>query len=70
MRDDLDALLVEFFAACCRGVHGQAGQRVPTLFEVLVRDEQLGDEVAGVAVDGRDADVARHDGYRVLSTHA
>lgn len=54
--DDLDAQLGELLAFFGVGVEGKAGDGLDGGFEGLVCEQELGDEEAGVAVYGGDAD--------------
>ena len=60
VRDDCRALLGQLFAVRIIGMQGEAGNRVDALREVLISKEEFGQEVAGMAVDGGDAEFARH----------
>lgn len=59
--DDDGAEFLEFFAFRRGGVEGETGDGFKVSGEVVVSKEELGDEVACLAVDGGDAEVSRHD---------
>lgn len=58
--DDGGAQLLQFFAFLRIGVQGEAEEGVVLGVEVRVGEEEFGDEEAGLAVGGGDADFARH----------
>lgn len=65
--DDRDAHAGQFPAVGVVGVQREPHDRVDGAGEVLVRPEQLGDQVAGVALGRCDTHAARHGGkYAVL----
>lgn len=61
VRDDLGSERLELRALGVGRVEGQTGDAVDLLGKLALLEEQLGDEEAGLAVDGGDANVASHD---------
>lgn len=62
VRDDLGSKRLELLALGVGRVEGEAGYAVDLLSEPALLEEELGNEEAGLAIDGGDADVASHGG--------
>lgn len=62
VRDDFCAELFECLTLGPSRVKRQGGDGIDLLGEIRVGEKEFSDEVAGLAVGGGDADIARHDG--------